>query len=122
METVDNSPKGVKYKEYMESDVWREKRRIMLDRAGHKCQLCGTTKSLGVHHNTYKNLGDEPLEDLCVLCWPCHSAHHERRRLHKQRKRAARSRRRAARRAEKHSNRHQILELIKSQKHLPWHV
>jgi len=66
----------VNYREYIHSTAWREKCRQAFARAGHRCQLCASTKELTVHHNSYANLGNEKPEDLCVLCWPCHKRHH----------------------------------------------
>jgi len=57
---------------YIRSDAWRERRRRALQRAGFRCQLCGETRRLQVHHVTYVNLGNEKDEDLTALCWYCH--------------------------------------------------
>jgi len=65
-----------KYRDYLLSAAWQAKRESALNNAGHKCQLCAGTKRLQVHHNSYKNLGDEPLRDLIVLCNMCHGRFH----------------------------------------------
>jgi len=64
------------YREYLESNHWKEIRKKALDRAGRKCQLCSSKTNLNVHHNTYKNLGHEDLNDLVVLCRNCHKKFH----------------------------------------------
>jgi 5-methylcytosine-specific restriction endonuclease McrA len=54
-------------------------RNFVLARAKNRCQLCGVSGrdvQLNVHHNTYENYGQERLEDLIVLCRPCHARHH----------------------------------------------
>ncbi len=61
------------------TEEWRVLRNQVLVRAGYRCQLCGVSGrhvQLNVHHNTYENYGEEKLEDLVVLCRPCHERHH----------------------------------------------
>ena len=65
------------YQEYLKSDHWKEIRLKALDRAGNRCQLCSSTDNLNVHHNTYKNRGNEDLKDLVVLCRNCHEKFHD---------------------------------------------
>jgi 5-methylcytosine-specific restriction endonuclease McrA len=60
------------YREYLQSLRWLATRDAALARACHKCQRCGATKNLEVHHKHYKSLGQEKPEDLEVLCIPCH--------------------------------------------------
>mgnify|MGYP000739796043 CR=1 FL=1 len=66
----------IEYEKYLESNHWKEIRKKALKRAGYKCQLCASNKELNVHHNTYKNLGHEDLNDLVVLCRNCHKKFH----------------------------------------------
>ncbi len=66
----------VDYHEYIKSPKWYENRKVALKRAGKRCQLCASRTQLDVHHNSYKNLGDEEPWDLVVLCRRCHDAHH----------------------------------------------
>lgn len=65
------------YKEYLQTDHWQILRKTMLKRAGYKCSLCGESKPLHVHHNTYERRGCERISDLVVLCHECHEAFHE---------------------------------------------
>lgn len=72
--------KFINYKEYIKSEEWKIKRKEVLKRDKFKCRLCsakGTEYNLHVHHNSYKNLGNEPLEDLITLCKECHERHHK---------------------------------------------
>jgi hypothetical protein len=65
------------YDDYIDSDHWKKIRTEALERANYKCQLCGKTHGqLHVHHNNYKNLGNEKPSDLFVLCGYCHSKYH----------------------------------------------
>lgn len=73
-----NAPAKTKeqeYKEYLASAAWRLKRKQVLHRAGDKCEVCGMTSyaaKLDVHHKTYDRFGFESLDDLIVVCRPCH--------------------------------------------------
>ena len=64
------------YKAYLATPEWQETRTAALKRATHKCQLCGATARLNVHHNTYERRGHELDSDLIVLCEGCHMKHH----------------------------------------------
>lgn len=66
------------YKDYLKSEHWMVTRKAALRRANYRCQLCGSTKFLQVHHNNYKNLGHEKDTDLIVLCKYCHGRHHKK--------------------------------------------
>lgn len=74
-----------KYEGYMQSKRWFAKRKHKLLVANYTCERCGYCSytaavdiPLDVHHKTYEHLGDEPLEDLEVLCRRCHTQHHGR--------------------------------------------
>jgi hypothetical protein len=56
----------VTYAEYLQTPHWRSLRAWALERAGNRCQLCGSAKELEVHHNTYERLGCEWPSDLVV--------------------------------------------------------
>ena len=62
------------YLRYLRSDAWREKRRLVLERDGYRCQLWRQHGATEVHHTTYAHLGHEPLQDLLSLCRACHAA------------------------------------------------
>lgn len=66
------------YREYIQSQSWRIRRRIFIRKAGYKCKICGAkNKTLHVHHLTYRNFGDEQDDDIVVLCEDCHKEVHE---------------------------------------------
>jgi 5-methylcytosine-specific restriction endonuclease McrA len=65
------------YSEYLRSDRWAAKRSAALKHHGHRCGICGSVRSLEVHHLTYKRLGREKMKDLQVLCCDCHRIRHE---------------------------------------------
>ena len=65
------------YVEYLRSDQWAAKRRAAMKHHGRKCGVCGSVRSLEVHHLTYKRLGHERMKDLQILCGDCHRIRHE---------------------------------------------
>lgn len=75
------------YHEYIKSSEWKRKRKLALQNANWKCEKCDSYSFRGrfleVHHKTYANLGDEPLEDLIVLCNTCHPVEDSRRKYNK---------------------------------------
>ena len=63
------------YEQYIHSARWKQLRAKALQRANGKCEKCGTSKwsvTLEVHHQTYARFQNESLDDLVVLCPPCH--------------------------------------------------
>lgn len=61
-----------KYHQYLRSDRWGLKRLCVLGRAGYRCERCRQYGYLEIHHLTYANLFNEPIEDLLALCPVCH--------------------------------------------------
>jgi hypothetical protein len=66
------------YLAYLQSDHWKEMRRLALEYADYRCQLCNSPECLEVHHRTYERMGRERLADLVALCADCHGWHHGR--------------------------------------------
>ncbi len=66
------------YRDYLRSEDWKHVRRLKLEFAGHRCEKCGATDELHVHHLTYDRFGHENLTDLQVLCRDCHETVHGR--------------------------------------------
>ena len=60
------------YSTYLASDVWREKRSLVINRAGGICEGCRSRVANEVHHLTYQYVGNEPLFHLVALCHDCH--------------------------------------------------
>lgn len=69
--------KAMSYQDYLQTEEWLQTRERILFTAGHRCQVCAAKKHLNVHHNSYKNLGQEERYDLVVLCQPCHELFHK---------------------------------------------
>ncbi len=65
------------YYAHIKSKEWAKFRRKAIKNAHGRCNVCNNTRNLQVHHKTYKNLGNERLEDVQVLCNGCHLNKHE---------------------------------------------
>lgn len=65
-----------KYVEYMTSERWALRRKQYLKTHKRICVACMSPKDVTIHHKTYRNMGNEPDEDLVCLCKPCHTAYH----------------------------------------------
>ena len=70
--------KTMPYREYLETEHWKQLRMEMLKKAKFMCQLCAAKGQLHVHHKTYENRGNEPYSDLIVLCANCHGKFHDK--------------------------------------------
>jgi 5-methylcytosine-specific restriction endonuclease McrA len=58
-------------------DSYRRLRTDVLERDGWRCQNCGTSESLQVHHIRSRSaLGHDAAENLITLCPDCHSQAH----------------------------------------------
>jgi 5-methylcytosine-specific restriction endonuclease McrA len=64
------------YHEYLKSDQWREKAKLVHARAGGICEGCRKAKSTQVHHMDYRDVGAEFLWQLVAICEPCHIRYH----------------------------------------------
>jgi len=56
---------------------YRSQRKVALHRAGGECEACGDNSDLEVHHIIKRRVFEDEttahaLENLCVLCQPCH--------------------------------------------------
>ena len=52
-------------------------RQRVLERDGWRCQNCGSSENLHIHHLTKRSqLGDDALDNLITLCANCHHNHH----------------------------------------------
>jgi hypothetical protein len=65
-----------KYIQYLQSEEWKSKRLLVLERDNWICQSCKILKADEVHHLTYANLGNENLDDLISYCKKCHLSKH----------------------------------------------
>lgn len=59
---------NAEYEHYLLSGEWGRKRAERLKRSEGKCEACGSTYKVEVHHLTYDRIFHESLEDLIPLC------------------------------------------------------
>jgi 5-methylcytosine-specific restriction endonuclease McrA len=61
----------------LDADSYRKLHTEVLERDGWRCQYCGTSDCLQVHHICPRSrLGDDNDENLITLCAVCHSEIH----------------------------------------------
>lgn len=84
-QVINDTIRRQRYLGYLESSKWTAKRHEKLVSVNYTCEECGYNREtcfpeipLDVHHLTYDNLGDEPMQDLQVLCRQCHMRKHGR--------------------------------------------
>lgn len=65
------------YGDYLRSDTWKAKRRLVFKRAGGVCEGCGLQEATEVHHLTYDHKMSEFLFELVAVCTECHARLHE---------------------------------------------
>jgi len=66
-----------RYSEYLQTDAWKERRQLVLQRAGGLCEGCRQEPASEVHHLTYDHIGSEFLWELVAICRWCHARYHE---------------------------------------------
>lgn len=67
------------YKEQLGHPLWTKKRKVILERDNHTCQLCGSNENLHIHHTQYKKgnkAWEYPNSTLVTLCKDCHQKVH----------------------------------------------
>ena len=65
------------YQEYLESDLWKEKKEHIMKVFKRRCYVCHSYSFLVVHHKTYESVCNEGKEDVVVLCRSCHEKIHK---------------------------------------------
>lgn len=69
--------RSMPYTDYLRTTEWKQVRWIVLNEAGHRCQLCPAIHRLEVHHHRgYECRGSESKTDVIVLCSGCHEKEH----------------------------------------------
>lgn len=77
LQKKDLKDRRAEHAAYLQSPEWREKRRLVLDRAKGMCDGCRVNRATQVHHLTYRHWGRELLFELVALCDGCHALCHE---------------------------------------------
>ena len=61
----------------LDSVSYERLRQQVLHRDGWRCQSCGTTSNLEIHHKQFRShSGHDSEENLITLCSTCHSSVH----------------------------------------------
>ena len=64
------------YKEFLNTEEWKQIAQMVKERDGHKCVICGSTENLNAHHIGYDgDCLDE--NDIVTLCNRCHECLHD---------------------------------------------
>lgn len=61
---------------YLDSPAWKDRRRLVLERAQGLCEGCRKAGATEVHHLSYAHWGQELLFELVALCGDCHDRIH----------------------------------------------
>jgi 5-methylcytosine-specific restriction endonuclease McrA len=64
------------YEAYRETEPWKKKCGLVMQRASNLCEGCRAARATEVHHLTYDHCGDEFLWELVAICRPCHDRFH----------------------------------------------
>ena len=63
--------------EDLRDKVLAEHGRVVMERAGWKCQECGGVRALSAHHKVFRSHGrDDTVGNLFASCEPCHRRVH----------------------------------------------
>ena len=69
----------IPYKQQLLDARWKKRREQVLRAKGNKCEICGATKGLHIHHIQYmkdKYAWEYKMKYLIVLCASCHKRIH----------------------------------------------
>jgi len=62
----------------LNSELYDQLRNQVLRRDGWRCQLCGGTSNLEVHHKEFRSRsGEDSEQNLITLCTKCHTHIHQ---------------------------------------------
>ena len=61
------------YDDSLKTPQWAAKRKQVRARCDNLCERCHSQPMVHTHHQHYRNLGNEPLDDLQGLCADCHA-------------------------------------------------
>lgn len=64
------------YEDYINSQKWQRQRANRMAIDNNECKLCFSRTNLHVHHITYENFGNEPMNELITVCKSCHEKIH----------------------------------------------
>lgn len=75
------------YNDQLKTKEWKKFRQRVLDKKGRKCQMCGSTENLCIHHKRYKKdcfAWEYKMKEVKVVCSKCHNIIHQKDDLYKE--------------------------------------
>ena len=69
------------YNCHIGSTDWERLKREIIKQRGNRCERCGVSGYLELHHKHYHSLGSEQPDDVELLCPKCHKAADDARRI-----------------------------------------
>lgn len=69
-----------RYTAHLQSEYWRALCADAMSRCGAICEVCHQRPARQGHHLHYRTLGRESLDDIRMVCGPCHLIQHGKRR------------------------------------------
>ena len=69
------------YNCHIGSTEWERLKREIIKQRGNRCERCGVSGYLELHHKHYHSLGSEQPDDVELLCPKCHKAADDARRI-----------------------------------------
>lgn len=69
-------PPTIDYFEYINSELWVERKEAYYRKHKKQCKACGSYKLINLHHMVYGNFGNEPDNAMICLCDLCHKEFH----------------------------------------------
>jgi 5-methylcytosine-specific restriction endonuclease McrA len=76
IQKAENANWWRQYNRHVNSPAWKVIRRAVMERSRGICEGCGLRPATEVHHQTYKNVGNEFLWELKAVCDHCHARCH----------------------------------------------
>jgi len=65
-------------RQYLQSIEWEALKLLRLIIAKDRCECCGSTTRLELHHVTYERLTNEDIDDVRIVCRSCHQNIHDK--------------------------------------------
>ena len=62
---------------HLRSEYWYDLKHLALERSNHCCTHCKSKRRLVLHHLHYCTLGAEGINDVVIICQPCHQRIHD---------------------------------------------
>lgn len=74
----DTKTSYVEYEEQLKHPFWKAFRKFVFAVRGKKCEVCGATDNLQVHHHKYRNVmaWEYTCNEVMVVCGSCHKKIH----------------------------------------------